>query len=129
MPNRHFNRHHIIHERSKWESSQNGRELRNYEGLIIPMRRIGHEALHADCMPVPLLTEAIHSAMLDELDGRVNSGTSTVDMIGILAGHAIGLYNDLEQPTKVRRESGLFAASLIAQVPYIQQYAGVPLMA
>ena len=123
--NRNINKHHVMFQRSQHEASPNGRELRNYEGLLIPMWVQGHEKLHEECNKLPILSNNSYIYMLDTLDTVVSSRTTSIEMIKLLATCAIEIKEDT---TLNRREYvGLthFTIGILSQVPFIERYAVV----
>lgn len=45
--------HHVLFERRLWEANQPGKALRLQPGLLVPMWRPDHEALHKEVQFVP----------------------------------------------------------------------------
>lgn len=69
--------HHVLFERRLWEANQPGKELRSKAGLIIPLDREYHEALHREVAMVPPLNYNFGAAVLrlyrDNPDDHVRS--------------------------------------------------------
>lgn len=123
MRNKHINSHHVIFERRLWESSPNGRELRNYEGLIVPMKKSIHEKLHEDCFLLPNIPGDSIVYMLETLDVVSRENPSTVEMIGALATCGLDIRDSGSCRPREYRNMGIFVHNILAQVPYILEGA------
>jgi hypothetical protein len=116
-------------ERSKHENSPNGRELRNYDGLVVLMNRIGHAALHEDCFALPILSGNSYGYMLDTLDIVATSHSGTIDMISLLVTCALEIKEgDTMLNARESRNLGIFNDRLLAQVPFIEKYGKPPIL-
>lgn len=71
--------HHVLFERRLWEANQPGKALRSSPGLLVPMYRDAHEALHKEVAFVPPLTYKLGQSVLALYNDDPTSHRRSVD--------------------------------------------------
>lgn len=71
--------HHVLFERRLWEANQPGKELRSKPGLLVPMWRDYHEALHKEVDFVPPFPYKMGQAVLSLYRDNPDNHRQSID--------------------------------------------------
>lgn len=111
-----FNHHHILFDRTQWESSELSLKLRDKSSLLVFMDIDEHRELHAHCPSVPLMSHYIQDMTLRELKSSSDPiiALSNLELAIERAQHRQQA-NDLE-----KRLADLTLEAIELQKPFIQ---------
>jgi hypothetical protein len=116
-PGQGFNRHHILFNRTMWESNRVARDLREESSLIIPIAIETHRELHKNVSVVPLVDNYMLSRAARRFEGRVNDPLRTMQQLAT----CIEIAMDFPKVTDIEYRLGALAVDAIeAQIPYIK---------
>lgn len=112
-----FNRHHVLFNRTTWESNKIGLALREQPSLIVPMHIDTHRKLHRAVSVVPLLDQYMLSRTSRIFEGRPNDPLRSI----LELTNCIERSMDQPSVTDIEHRLGELAIDAInAQIPFIE---------
>ena len=78
-----FNKHHILFNRTTWESNCTSRSLREKSALIVPIELEAHKALHKDISIVPLPDPFMSGRVLRDFVGVQGDPLKSIDLLAM----------------------------------------------